>query len=70
MLQTEFIKQYCENSNMTERQLFDMGLFAIPCDCEEDNCKGWAMIAREAFDFRLNLYSINKADFFNGVLFK
>jgi hypothetical protein len=50
MLQTEFIKQYCDNSNMTEQQIFDVGLFAIPCDCGADNCKGWAMIDRDQIE--------------------
>lgn len=47
MLQTDFIRQYCKNSSITEKELNQLGLFAIPCDCDDKECQGWAMITRE-----------------------
>jgi hypothetical protein len=43
MTQSEFIKMYCENSNITEEQLQKFGQFAFPCHCEEEGCEGWQM---------------------------
>lgn len=47
MLQSEFIKQYCKNSGYTEKRLNKLGVFAIPCECGEKGCNGWAMITKE-----------------------
>ena len=38
--QSEFIKNYCRRSGISEKELNRLGLFAIPCDCGEDNCPG------------------------------
>jgi len=47
ILQTTFIKRYCKNSGIAEKELNPLGLFAVPCDCGEEDCDGWAMITRE-----------------------
>ncbi len=56
MTQSEFIKEYCKNSNLTEEELGKIGLFAVPCDCGEDNCKGWAMVTKLTLLNHVNLY--------------
>ena len=39
----EFEKYYAKNSKLTAQQLTEMGLIAMPCNCNEPNCKGWQM---------------------------
>ena len=39
----EFEKAYAFRSDMTPDQVAELGLAAMPCDCGEDDCKGWAM---------------------------
>lgn len=57
MTQSEFIKQYCERSNITEEKLNELGQFAIPCDCEQtEDCNGWAMIGRANIKSHIELY--------------
>ena len=53
MTQTEFINQYCERSNITEKALNTLGRFAMPCDCKEEGCKGWAMISKEQLEHQV-----------------
>jgi len=61
MTQSEFIKQYCENSNLTEERLNELGLFAMPCDCKQsEDCKGWAMKTREELKAHIELYLYGK----------
>jgi hypothetical protein len=50
--QTEFIKQFCENSDITEKELNELGKFAFPCDCDEEVCQGWEMLSLENFLLR------------------
>lgn len=47
MTQSEYIKNYCKNSNITEKELNELRLFAIPCDCGMEYCEGWAMINKD-----------------------
>lgn len=56
MLQSEFIKSYCEESNITEEKLNELGQFAVPCDCEEYNCEGWSMVSKENLKAHIDLY--------------
>ena len=58
MTQTEFINQYCEKSNVTEKELNDLGQFAMPCHCEDAGCEGWAMIrdGKEGLKAHFDLY--------------
>lgn len=56
MTQSEFIKQYCERSKITEESLNKAGQFAIPCECEEVDCQGWAMISKEQLYSQLEFY--------------
>jgi hypothetical protein len=43
----EFERQYAEKSGVTIEWLHAHGQFAEPCDCEWDECKGWAMVGRD-----------------------
>ena len=56
MLITDFIKEYCKNSKITEERLIELNLVALPCNCGEDNCKGFAMVHRENITQHLELY--------------
>lgn len=56
MTQTEFIKQYCERSNIKEETLNELGTVAAPCDCGEDDCCGWAMVSRSNLIDHIKLY--------------
>ena len=47
MTQSEFIKNYCENSKLREKELNNLQQFAIPCNCMRENCEGWAMIKKD-----------------------
>ena len=44
----EFEKAYAFRSDMTPDQVAELGLVAMPCDCDEDDCKGWAMQRAES----------------------
>jgi hypothetical protein len=46
MTKEEFIQGYCERSKIT-KEFFDIHLVAMPCDCEEENCKGWKAEGRK-----------------------
>jgi hypothetical protein len=45
MTKEEFIEGHCQRSNITREQ-YDEHLVAIPCDCGEDLCEGWASHSR------------------------
>lgn len=47
---------FCTNSKITEKQLEELGLFAIPCSCEQSDCRGWAMITMENIRNHIKLY--------------
>ena len=59
MTQSEFIKEYCEKSNITEEKLNKSGQFAIPCVCDDKDCNGWAMITGNHLQAHIDLY-LNK----------
>ena len=44
MTRDEFIDGYCARSNITRAQMKEFGFMAVPCDCGEESCQGWAMI--------------------------
>ena len=57
MTQSEFIKQYCKASKVSEKKLNDLGAFVMPCNCKETGCKSWSMIrGRDALKAHLELY--------------
>jgi len=56
MTQSEFIRNYCQKSDTSEKKLNELGLFAVPYDCGNEDCDGWAMISRENAKTHLNLY--------------
>ncbi len=50
MTQSEFIKQYCENSKITEERLNELGQFGVTCSCPPEvyeKCQGWQMTSKE-----------------------
>ena len=44
MTKDEFERQYAERSGVTVEWLHGEGLYATPCDCEEEGCEGWQMV--------------------------
>jgi len=56
MTQSEFIKLYCKNSGVTEKELNKRKLFAMPCKCDSKDCKGWAMVYSDQLLIHLKLY--------------
>lgn len=49
MTQGEFIKEYCDESNLLEADLFDkFRMFAVPCFCADGGGEQhWGMIRRQ-----------------------
>lgn len=50
MTKEEFIQGYCERSNITWEELSQFRK-AIPCDCEDEGCHGWQMVALPECEF-------------------
>lgn len=48
MKRTEFILQYCAASNMSIHE-YTRHFIALPCNCKEDGCEGWATIPNSPF---------------------
>lgn len=42
-----FIAGYCERSKIT-RETYDAHRIALPCDCGDPDCHGWASVSRDA----------------------
>ena len=51
MTKDEFMEFYATNAGMSVAQLEELGAVPLPCDCEEDSCKGWMMINKEMLAF-------------------
>ena len=45
-MKEDFIKSYYKKSNISEK-IFNERLVALPCNCNADNCNGWAAIAND-----------------------
>ena len=45
MPKEEFIVGYCERSGITWEELSEWAM-VLPCDCEEDDCRGWVMVEK------------------------
>ena len=45
MPKEEFIVGYCERSGVTWEELSQWAM-VLPCDCEEDGCRGWVMVEK------------------------
>lgn len=43
MTRQEFEQQYADNGGITIDTLHKLGLYAVPCNCEEEDCLGWRM---------------------------
>lgn len=53
--QSQFIQEYYKWANELEfNKLWEL---AIPCKCEDEDCKGWAMINVSQIKTHLDLYS-------------
>lgn len=43
MTKDDFISGYIKRSEVT-REFFNENYIAIPCDCDYENCNGWAAV--------------------------
>jgi len=50
----KFIKGYCEISNIT-REMYDKYFVALPCNCGDESCRGWATISNNEESVKLHL---------------
>ncbi|HET8695761.1 MAG TPA: hypothetical protein VFM33_13900 [Aquabacterium sp.] len=58
MTKDEFIKGYAERSRATVAEVMT-GMVALPCDCGDDHCQGWAMVSNtpRAIKSHMDLYA-------------
>ncbi len=47
MTKEEFEKYYANNCGFTVQELHNQGLYAEPCDCDYEKCKGWQMVFKK-----------------------
>lgn len=43
----EFESSYAARSGITVAELHSLGRRAVPCDCGDDMCEGWAMASAD-----------------------
>lgn len=46
MTKQEFVRQYCEASDITQ-EFFDKHLVVLPCSCGMEGCFGWAAVGND-----------------------
>ena len=61
---TEFIEGYAKRSGISAEWaplgFIEVGgavRIALPCGCEEEKCKGWAMVSADSVSSHLELYA-------------
>jgi hypothetical protein len=47
MTKEQFIEAYIANSKDLTREWLDKHMVALPCRCDGENCKGWAMVSND-----------------------
>lgn len=58
MTKENFIKLYCEKSDITEEELLKTQV-VLPCNCNDETCKGWAVVSNNELSIKAHceLYS-------------
>jgi len=58
MSKEEFIKGYCERSEIS-REEYDKNFLALKCNCEDTKCNGWATVSNDSLSIKAHndLYS-------------
>lgn len=53
----EFIKEYCEKSNVSWDELKKTQVI-LPCSCNDESCKGWAVVNNDTISIKThnNIY--------------
>ncbi len=59
MTKKEFIKRYAARSRVSVDFILQR-MSACPCDCKEDNCKGWQMLTPDGVVVQEELGRISK----------
>ena len=54
MEKEEFIKNYCEKSHLTRKE-YDKDYVALPCNCGNPDCKGWATITKTGLAIKTHI---------------
>lgn len=56
--QAAFIRKYCTESGLSLAE-FNVSWKALPCDCGDPSCVGWAVVTNtpEAMDLHRRLYT-------------
>lgn len=44
MTKNEFMRQYTVDSGMRTNMFAEGRLVVMPCNCQEENCMGWAVV--------------------------
>lgn len=67
MTREEFITRYLERSKLSSDCRTENGFsagghirYAVPCDCRDDTCEGWAMISDEGMEHHLKFNAPNR----------
>ena len=55
MTKEEFEEGYARRSDTTVESLNSHGLWAYPCECDENGCPGWQMTTKESVEIRRQL---------------
>lgn len=59
MTKETFIKQYCKNSQISKEE-FEHYFIALPCNCGEKECNGWAAVQNTNFAIKKHNKLYNK----------
>jgi hypothetical protein len=55
MTKNEFIKLYCKESKITEKELLKNQV-VLPCKCDQEGCNGWAVVCNEKILINAHLF--------------
>ena len=54
MTKEEFIKSYCDKSDMTKEELLESQV-VLPCKCDYEGCNGWAVVSNSELSIKAHL---------------
>ena len=54
MTSTEFEQRYADDSGVTVEQLREWDRVVVVCECDYEECQGWAILPKDIADFYIN----------------
>ena len=70
MTKQQFELDYCKSSGITE-EFYNRNFVTLPCQCDADNCHGWAAVRPDGVKDHLELYvPDNRKNLANAILIK